>query len=304
MLIFKPITIDDKIIFDKYLNHYNFDTCEYSFTNLIIWRKGCDIKYTIYNNALIIKKRDFKGNYHFMQPIGYTEKNLKSIIEELLRYKGKHPMVYLFKDAEEKFLNDLKEIYGDNISVKADIDNFDYIYTTEKLITLSGKKLHSKKNHYNYFTKTYDYEIKDFSEPNVKSDIENAAENWYKGKNNGDKYLEYELDGTREIINNMKLLNLEAMAVYVEDRIAAFTIGEQINDHMGIIHIEKGASSIRGIYTFVNKTFVENYLSAVKYINREQDLGIPGLRKAKKSYHPVKMAEKYCINFSATIVFN
>lgn len=296
MLIFKPITIDDKSIFDKYLVNYNFDTSEYSFTSLIIWRKGCDITYTIYDNALIIKKKDFNGNYHFMQPIGYTKDNIKNIIKKLTEYKEENNMPYLFKDAEGKFLNDLKEIYGDAVHSKPDINNFDYIYTTQKLITLSGKKLHSKKNHYNYFIKTYNYTVKDFYDSEVKTDIISAAQSWYKQKNSGNKYLKYELEGIKEIVFNMEKLNLKAMAVYVDNKISAFTIGEKVNSNMAIIHIEKGSSSIRGIYTFTNKTFVENYLSDVKYINREQDLGIEGLRKAKRSYYPVKMGEKYCIN--------
>lgn len=301
MLTFKPITIDDKIVFDKYLNKYNFNTCEYSFTSLIIWKEGCDVQYTIYDNALIIKKKDFNENYYFMQPLGYTASNLKNIIKELLKYKEEHSMPYLFKDLEQTFLDELKEIYGDNIHIKADIDNFDYIYDSDKLINLSGKKLHSKKNHYNYFVKNYDYKVKDFSEPGVKDDIKKAAEIWYEENNKGDKHLFYELKGIKEIVENMDILNLNAMAVYVDNRIAAFTIGERVNNNMGIIHIEKGTSSIRGIYTFVNKTFVQNYLADVKYINREQDLGIPGLRKAKKSYHPIKMGEKYCINFPALV---
>ncbi|WP_333887644.1 DUF2156 domain-containing protein [Clostridium sp.] len=296
MLTFKPITIDDKSIFDKYLVDYNFNTSEYSFTSLIIWRKGCDIKYTIYDNTLIIKKKDFNDNYHFMQPIGYTRNNIKNIIEELIKYKEENDMLYLFKDAEGKFLSDLKEIYGETVYSKSDVDNFDYIYNAQKLITLSGKKLHSKKNHYNYFVKTYNYTIKDFYDTGVKADIISAAESWYEQKNNNNKYLRYELDGIKEIVFNMKNLDLKAMAVYVDNKICAFTIGEKVNDSMAIIHIEKGSSSIRGIYTFTNKTFVENYLSDVIYINREQDLGIEGLRKAKRSYHPVKMGQKYCIN--------
>ncbi|HBC96496.1 MAG TPA: hypothetical protein DC034_06845 [Clostridium sp.] len=296
MLKFEPITLEDKSIFDKYLGSYNFSTSEYSFTNLIIWRKACDIRYTVYQDALIIKKADFNGNYHFMQPIGYTRQNLKAIVEELVKYKREHNMAYLFEDAENTFLEDLKEIYGSSMDIKEDIDNFDYIYTSEKLISLSGKKLHAKKNHYNYFIKNYAYEAKDFFEPGVKSDIKTAAENWYREKNGGNKYLEYELMGIDEITENMKFLNLKAMAVYVESKIVAFTIGERMNDNTGIIHIEKASSSTRGSYAFVNKTFVENYLSDVKYINREQDLGIPGLRKAKKSYHPVKMGEKYCVD--------
>lgn len=231
-----------------------------------------------------------------MQPIGYTKDNIKNIIKELTEYKEENNMPYLFKDAEGKFLSDLKEIYGEAVHSKPDINNFDYIYTTQKLITLSGKKLHSKKNHYNYFIKTYNYTVKDFYDSEVKTDIISAARSWYEQKNCSNKYLKYELEGIKEIVFNMEKLNLEAMAVYVDDKISAFTIGEKVNSNMAIIHIEKGSSSIRGIYTFTNKTFVENYLSDVKYINREQDLGIEGLRKAKRSYYPVKMGEKYCIN--------
>lgn len=295
-LVFNSLTIADKPLFDKYLKNYRFKTCEYSFTNLIIWRKGCDISYTIYNGTLIIKKRDFKGNYHFMQPIGYKKEDLRCIVEKLRRYKEENRMEYLFKDIESSFLDELKEIYSDDIKIEQDIDNFDYIYASEKLASLSGKKLHSKKNHYNYFIKTYNYVTRDFSELGVKDDCIAASEAWHEEKSNGNSYLVYELDGIKEIISNSDKLNLKGMAVYVDDSIAAFTIGEIVNTDMAIVHIEKGRSDIRGIYTFTNKAFVENYLSDVEYINREQDLGIEGLRKAKKSYNPLRLEEKYCIN--------
>lgn len=295
-LVFNSLTIDDKPVFDKYLKDYKFTTSEYSFTNLIIWRKGCDISFTIYNGTLIIKKKDFKGNYHFMQPIGYKKENLRCIVEKLRKYKTENKMQYLFKDIEKSFLDDLKEIYGDDAQIKQDVDNFDYIYDSEKLISLSGKKLHSKKNHYNYFIKTYNYTIRDFSEPGVKEDCIKASKTWHEEKYNADEYLVYELEGIREILVNSDRLNLKGMAVYVDGGIAAFTIGECVNDDMAIVYIEKGRSDIRGIYTFTNKVFVEKYLSSVKYINREQDLGIEGLRKAKKSYNPLKLEEKFCVN--------
>ncbi|QCH29149.1 DUF2156 domain-containing protein [Clostridium tyrobutyricum] len=295
MLEFKPLTIEDKEVFDKYLQDYRFSTCEYSFTSLLIWRKGCDISYTILDDALIIKKRGFDDNYYFMQPIGYTDENLKDIVENLKEYRQIKDMPYLFGDAEDSFLEDLKKIYS-NIHVEEDLDNFDYIYDTQKLMTLSGKKLHSKKNHYNRFIKTYNYETRDFFEPGVKEDLLKASRIWYDTKNSDNKYLYYELEGITEISNYMNELNLMAAAVYVDDEISAFTIGEKVNSDMGIIHIEKGFPNINGIYTFINKYFVENYLSDVKYINREQDLGLEGLRKAKKSYHPIIMGKKYCIS--------
>lgn len=295
-LMFNSLTIHDKPLFDKYLKGYRFKTSEYSFVNLIIWRKGCDISYTIYNGTLIIKKRDFKGNYHFMQPIGYKKEDLRCIVEKLRDYKTENKMPYLFKDVESSFLDELKEIYNDNITIEQDVDNFDYIYASDKLINLSGKKLHSKKNHYNYFLKTYNYAVRDFSEPNVKEDCIKASQAWHEEKNSNNEYLSYELEGIREIISNSDKLSLKGMAVYVDDAIAAFTIGESVNEDMSIVHVEKGRSDIRGIYTFTNKVFVEKYLSNAKYINREQDLGIEGLRKAKRSYNPLKLEEKYCVN--------
>lgn len=295
-LHFIPLTINDKEVFDRYLNSYNFNTCEYSFANLLIWRNGCDITYTLYDGVLIIKKRDFKGNYHFMQPIGYNKENLRKIIEKLKEYRVQNKMKFLFKDVEKSFLEQLKELYGDTIQIDEDIDNFDYIYDSKKLASLSGKKLHSKKNHYNYFIKTYNYTVKDLSEPLVREDCIKAAEAWHNEKYNGNKYLSYELEGIRELINNMDSLCLKGIAIYVDDVISAFTIGEQVNDNMAIIHIEKGRVDIRGIYSFINKTFVEKYFTDVEFINREQDLGIEGLRKAKKSYYPVKLEEKYSVN--------
>lgn len=296
-LIFIPLTIDDESILEKYLSAHKFTTSEYTFANLLIWRNGCKIEYSIYNDTLIIRKKDFKGNYHFMQPVGYKKDKLKILVEKLKEYKDIFDMPYLFKDVEESFLNDLREVYGDNLIIEEDTDNFDYIYSSDKLISLSGKKLHSKKNHYNYFIKNYEYIVKDLNDAMVREDCINAAKLWHTEKYNGDTYLDAELGGIQEILNYMDKLNLKGLAVYVNNTVAAFTIGERTNENMAIIYIEKGRLDINGIYAFINKTFVEKYFSDIEYINREQDLGIEGLKKAKKSYYPVKLEKKYCVNF-------
>jgi uncharacterized protein len=296
MLTFKKLTIDDKPILEKYLRNYMFTTSEYSFTTLLAWRKACDVQYTIHEGVLIIKQRDFKEKYYFMQPIGYKMENLKNIIQDLKEYKKENNMDYLFKDVENSFLEDLKYIYGDMAHIEEDIDNFDYIYLKEKLVSLSGNKLHRKKNHYNYFVKNYDYTVKDLYEMGVMEDCIKLTHQWYNDNYNGDKFLTYELEGIMEVLHNAAELNLKGMAVYVDNKISTFTVGEIVNNNMAIVHFEKGIKDIRGIYAFTNKTFVERYLNEVKYINREPDLGIEGLRKAKKSYYPIKLEEKYCVN--------
>lgn len=295
-MIFKKLTMEDKPILDKYLKNYNFITSEYSFTTLLVWREACDVQYAIHQDVLIIKKKDFKENYYFMQPIGYSKESLNQLIYELREYKKANNMKYLFKDVEDSFLQDLKEVCGDNAHIEEDIDNFDYIYLKEKLATLSGKKLHGKKNHYNFFVKNYNYKVKDISEPGVVEDCIKLAHHWHEENYTGDKYTTYELKGIIEVLYNTDKLNLKGMAVYVDDKISTFTVGEVVNKDMAIVHFEKGRKDINGIYAFTNKTFVERYLNDVGYINREQDLGIEGLRKAKRSYNPFKLEKKYCVN--------
>lgn len=288
---FKKLTLEDKNLFDKYLNPYKFNTCEYSFTNLFIWRMACDIQYAILEDALIIKKMDFDGSYHFMPPIGYTNKNLKQIIDTLIEYKKEFNLNFLFKDAEESFINDLKELYPNEFSITEDRDNFDYIYDSSSLISLSGKKLHGKRNHYNNFIKNYTYEITDISKDIICECIK-ASRIWCQ-QNDCKGYLLYELRSIEELLKNKDKLDFVGIAVYVNEKLSAFTIGEKVNDEMAIIHIEKADSSINGLYNFINKAFVERYFSNVPFINREQDLGIEGLRKAKLSYNPTKLEPKY-----------
>lgn len=294
MLLFKPLTLEDNKTLDKFLKPYTFKTSEYSFTNLFIWRKACDVSFAIYDDVLIIKKTDFKGNYHFMQPVGYTTENLKEIVDLLIAYKNENNLQYLFKDIENSFIDDLKLLNYADYEIIEDRDNFDYIYESSKLITLSGKKLHGKKNHYNNFIKNNEYKTAPISCENI-CDCILAAREWVR-KNDSNTYLLYELEAIEELLKNKCTLKFDGLVVYVNDKISAFTIGEKMNEEMAIIHVEKADAEINGLYAFINKTFVETYYSDVPNINREQDLGIEGLRHAKKTYYPIKLEEKYIIN--------
>ncbi|WP_152751253.1 DUF2156 domain-containing protein [Clostridium estertheticum] len=298
-MIFKRLTIDDKEIFEKYIYPYKFLSCEYSFTTLYIWREACDICFTVYKDALIIKKMDFEGRYYFMQPLGYNKENLKELIDVLMDYKKENNMEFVFKDLDESFMEEIKDIYGDvrGICIKEDRDNFDYLYEAEKLTKLSGKKLHGKKNHYNSFIKNYNYEVKDIEETQVIKDVVMAAEKWYEANNN-DRMLNFELQGIKDILENIEIVNTKGIAVYVDEKIVAFSLGEKLNDDLAVIHIEKADTSYSGVYSFINKAFVDRSFSDVKIINREQDLGIEGLRKSKLSYHPFKLEKKYIFSSS------
>ena len=208
-------------------------------------------------------------------------------------------MKYLFKDLEESFIEEFNALLNANneFCVKEDRDNFDYLYEAEKLMTFSGKKLHSKRNHYNSFTRTYNYEVVEINDEKVIEDVKIAAEKWYEETDEKDIKLYYELLAIKDIVNNMKFLNLKGVAVYVDGILAAFSIGESLNDKLAIIHIEKGDTNINGIYSFIAKTLVDECFSDAEIINREQDLGIEGLRKSKMSYYPLKLEKKFILSF-------
>lgn len=298
-MIFKKLDLEDKGIIDKYIYPYKFLSCEYSFTSLYIWKDACDIQYTIYKESLILKKKDFDGNYHFMQPLGYQRENLGEIIEALKAYREENHMKYLFKDLEESFIERFNALFNkkNEFCIKEDRDNFDYLYEAQKLMSFSGKKLHSKKNHYNSFIKTYNYEVVEIKEGKVIKDVCLAAEKWYEETEERDCKLFYELLAIKKIVSNMDLLKLNGVAVYVDGRLAAFSIGESLNEKLAVIHIEKGDKDINGIYSFIAKTLIDKCFSNAVIVNREQDLGIDGLRKSKMSYYPIKLEKKFILSF-------
>lgn len=293
MLEFKDFTIEDKELFDKYLLPYRFETSTYTFTTLLVWRKACEIQYTIYKDAMILKRMGHDGTTTFMQPLGYRKEDLRDIIGELQTYKAEHHMDYLLKDVEEPFADELREVFGEEFTIEEDRDNFDYVYDRDRLVSLSGKILHKKKNHYNYFVKNNEYRDFRITEDNIELIVE-AAKSWCK-RHSCKGYLLYELRSIIELLHNLDRLNLIGMAVSVNDRIVAFTIGERVSDDTAIIHVEKADSEVRGAYNYVNRTFAEKHLEGIKWVNREEDMGIEGLRHAKMSYEPARFAKKYMI---------
>ncbi|SKA96708.1 hypothetical protein SAMN05443428_12218 [Caloramator quimbayensis] len=290
MLKFKPLSINDKALFEKYIKPYKFFTCDFSFIDLYMWRNLFHVEYCIYDDALIIRKKEFDEPYFFLEPLGYRMDNLEKILNELKDYKnGEH----LIKYAESHFIKDLKALLPDKYIIEEDRDNFDYIYDTKRLISLSSNSLSKKRNNYNHFVKNNIYDVKIYNESLLKDCIY-IIENWYK---NCPKlhFLSHEIEAVHDVLLNFSILNLQCMVVYVYNEPCAFSIGEILNENMAVIHVEKADRSIRGLYSFINKRFAETFYKDILYINREEDLGIENLRKAKLSYNPIFLEPKYII---------
>ena len=184
--------------------------------------------------------------------------------------------------------------------VEEQVDLKDYLYDGEAMRTLSGKKLHKKKNHLNAFMREYEgrYEYRRLC-CSDRHEVWEFMERWRQKKADADALedsLEYEVAGIHEILKNCSSLCVRMAAVYVDGQMEAFTIGSlNERENMAVIHIEKANPDIKGLYQFINQQFLVNEFPDVALVNREDDVGMEGLRKAKMSYNPIGFARKYMV---------
>lgn len=301
-MIFKDISIDSKKELDKYFNLVDYEACEYCFTTLYLWQHVYKTKYYIGEDFAVIMA-EYEGNSFSILPLAKKEK-LPEVIDFVIKhFEDLNKKIY-FRGITKEVVELLEQRYPDKFEYTQERDLFDYIYDGESLRTLTGKKNQKKRNHLNYFLKEFEgrYEYKILDEKDFNECI-NLMEKWIDNKDNNDEHdegIDDELVGIKKTFNDYKILKdkLKVAGVYIDGELVAFTIGEYLNDNMALIHIEKADANIRGLYQYINQQFVANEFKDVEFVNREEDLGIPGLRKAKLSYHPIRFVEKYTVRES------
>lgn len=286
MIEFKPIDLCDRDIIEKYLAAEQNMGCEMSFTSMYIWRKAYDMRYAVVEDCLVLWSKDGSNPAGLRFPVGNGDRlKAAQIACDYMISVGEKPQFYgVTRDVVDFVLQNSDEYEVSDMSKYSD-----YVYESEKLITLSGKKLHSKKNHLNRFKKTYNYEYLKIK-PSDKDEIMKAYDRWAELD---DKYLEAERDSISDVISNLDSLSTKGAMLRVDGEIVAFTLGDRLTDDMAVIHVEKADTSYNGSYAAINQMFVENEWKEYKYINREDDCGLEGLRKAKLSYQPAFMVEKF-----------
>ena len=231
------------------------------------------------------------------QPIGAQEK-MQDAITKILRFANENrgDRQFKFVVVEKKFADELENYPYAKISISAERDKFDYVYSAQDLINLSGRKFHGKKNHLNSFRNEYpNAEYLPITEeiiPKCREELDVwAAE--HKRDNPDDPFIVYEEAAIHEIFDHFDGFKLKGGAILIDGKVVAFTLGEKLNSDTAVIHVEKADPNVRGIYAAINQNFVAHEWADMTFINREEDMGIDGLRKAKESYRPVKMIEKF-----------
>jgi hypothetical protein len=212
------------------------------------------------------------------------------VLAQAFHAKG-YPLV--LKSVSKQQKAEIQAALPGKIFFQEDRNNFDYVYLARDLIKLKGKKFRQKRNHINKFIKSYEYQYEEMSDNNLKECLKTELK-WVSNQGNGeDESILEEKQAIGEAINNFHLLKLTGGVIRINGKVRAFALGELLNPDMAVIHIEKANTDYDGSFNMINQMFAYHAWSHVTYINREEDMGILGLRKAKESYNPVKMVKKY-----------
>jgi len=270
------ITMDLREVLHPLFQTLKEGISEFAFASIYLFRDVYHYHFSKLDDHLFVITGNDDSQPFFMLPFGFPEKlQLHELFEN-------HSYM---KAATE---NQAQELADQGYIATEDRDNFDYLYSREELAKLAGRKFHKKKNLVNAFINNYNYEGKPLLDEYIPDALE-ILELWRDGRDNPGDYR-----ANREALERAEELQLCGGIYYVEGEPAAFTLGEELaRGESFVIHFEKALGKYRGIYQFINKCFASILPEKYTFINREQDLGDPGLRQAKMSYRPVGFVKKY-----------
>lgn len=298
----KKIELTDKPLFDSYFLKFKPQISEFTFTNLFIWRNYYEFLFTELNDHLIIFSKSYLNKWKkpqsnkkdvifFLPPVGKNPDeiifNLFDSLDNIEIHRVPDSDIIQIKE-NERFTNSKLDIIDDR-------DNWDYVYDREELISLAGSKYRQKRRWLKKFTEQYDYEFNFIS----GKYIEKARNLQYEWADINDfqteEGLKEEQRAVDELFDNFLELNPRGGILCSDKNCVGYTLGEFLNDNTLVIHIEKAHIEYEGSYQAINNMFLKSCCEKILFVNREQDLGIPGLRKAKESYKPHHMVKKYIV---------
>ena len=291
MLDFSDVVIGMKPLVDGYFMKSGNWGSEYTFSNLFIWRKN--------NHTAIAEKDGFlfaryriRDKYYFLMPVaGHEGADTARAVQSLIEYSGNLGcdlvITGLLKEGTER----LESLFPGRFEFRAKPEWFDYIYNSDDLINLRGTKYQAKRNHINKFEYWNGREtFEEMNSGNITLCLE-TYEKWLAEHSHLD--LQAESSAVHEALNNFEQLGLKGGLNRFNGKVCAFTLGAEVNSDVFVIHVEKGLTDCVGVYAVINRDFARHTCQSYKYINREEDMGIEGLRKAKRSYYPAMLLEKY-----------
>jgi hypothetical protein len=289
---FRELTLADKPQFDRILQQIQPEVSDYSFSNFFMWAAvyGLKVKYLPDLDYWMLFAKPEKWKPFFFIPLGdWSDREKLARVFNLLKQVAKEEGIQLLlRRVPEQIVNELCEL-DSTLQYREDRNTFDYLYSGRNLAQLAGRKLHSKRNHLNQFLRKYHWVYQPIT-PEILAECMALEEPWFNLKHN-----DGEDQAMLRILSHFFELQVSGAVIRVDDRICGITVGEQLNQNTAVIHIEKGNTEIDGIYAAINQQFVVNQWTGMEYINREEDMGLEGLRKVKLSYQPDRLIKKFTL---------
>lgn len=290
MLEFRNPVLEDKLWAGKILKSSSFYGCEYTFGNIMMWHEVYKNKIARFEDFLVTCSHGDQIMFAF--PAG--EGDLKKLVSEMENYAASLGQKLKIFGVTEKSIDVLERLFPGKFTFTMHRGSCDYIYLTEKLAQLKGKKFHGKRNHIAAFEKAFpQWKYHEIDKSNIDLCID-MNRRWEKENlERNPRDLSNEQKAISIAFENFFDLGLIGGFITANDSVVAYTMGEEINSEVFCTHIEKAFGDVRGAYPIINREFAKNTISSYKYVNREEDLGEEGLRKAKLSYQPDILLEKY-----------
>jgi len=288
---FRDLSPEDKPLFDTLFKQYPPSISELTFTNLFIWRLPYRLKMSRLQNSLCLLA-DLKDHPFFFPLLG--EGAAAECYQRLLHFLREKGGPGKIDRVPEPALSEIDWKAGGMV-VELNRDQCDYVYRVQDLIRLEGRKYHRKRNHIKQFKDRYAFQYTPITAEWV-SECLRLQNEWCDLRHcEAIPGLANEFVAIKEAFQHFEMLEVKGGAILIDGKLEAFTLGEPLNADTVVIHVEKANPAYEGLYPAINQLFLEKEWSQVTYVNREQDLGEEGLRKAKGSYFPHHLVNKYTI---------
>lgn len=292
---FRPVTVHNQGEIKAYLYEFQQEICEYNINAMLLWSYVYHPQYAIEDNILYMIQR--RGNNTFaLRPFCEStryEESFQQLYTEMMKSGDPFNMGFI----DEEYAQFLKSNYDHQLEIDAHRDNYDYIHSAEELRFLKGKKYSKKRNHINKFKDSY---VDRYKYRALKShDLEECCQLLKQWRVHKDQepyvHIQGEILGIRHLMAHLEELEVKAGGIYIDGQLKAFSIGSyQDQQHkMATIHVEKADAGIRGLYAYINQQFLIHGLDEAVEVNREEDMGVEGMRVAKMAYRPIRFVKKY-----------
>lgn len=288
---FKPVTLEDKNWINAYLKESNYRGCEFSFSTIMMWKDVYETEVADYKGCFCYRCKIGRGQYVYAFPAGNGDK--KAAIEALMGISKAEGHKFVLRGFEEEWVTWMQQEFPSQFAYSTSQAEWDYVYSVEALSTLAGSKYHGKRNHIARFKDNEEWHYEPLTKENALV-CKHMGDNWYHAQLKlGNVSVYKEKPGLNYMLDHFEELDLKGGVLYIGEKVVAFTIGEPMSEDTFHVHIEKAYAEVQGTYPMINQQFVLHEMQDFKYVNREEDDGVEGLRRAKESYRPVEMIQKY-----------